>query len=412
VRPMTVAAERPSRGIVIAVWLLALVGLLAAVVGVLPLLESSVPSGADALGSFAQIVVMAAFIVSGAVIASRQPRNSVGWLLMAPGLTGAVGQVVSEQLSALSPVPTSASPALWLALWFTSWSWLALIYPIFHLLLTFPSGQLLSPRWRWAVGLELTMVGVFVALVTFSTQLAFNGPDGNVAWEIPNPVGFIDPGVWNTGLGVLWEIGLLVLTIAGVAAMVLRFRRGTPEARHQLKWPMLAIAFFGVVYGFGASGSGFENALIWNLLFEAALASIPVSVALAVLKYRLFEIDRIISRTVSWAIITGLLVAVFAVLVVGLQALLSGLTQGETMAVAASTLVAFALFQPVRRRIQRLVDRRFDRSRYDAERTAVAFADRLRDEVDLDTVAADLTATARASFSPSSLSVWLRESAR
>lgn len=130
----------------------------------------------------------------------------------------------------------------------------------------------------------------------------------------------------------------------------------------------------------------------------------------AILRYRLYEIDRLISRTIGWAIVTGLLVAVFAGAVVGLQALLAGFTQGQTLAVAASTLVAFALFQPVRRQVQRAVDRRFDRARYDAERTAGAFADRLRDETDIETVTADLTATTRAALAPAGLGIWIRRS--
>jgi hypothetical protein len=126
-----------------------------------------------------------------------------------------------------------------------------------------------------------------------------------------------------------------------------------------------------------------------------------------VLRYRLYEIDRVISRSVSWGIVTGILVLTFAGLVIGLQALLDGFTQRETLAVAASTLVAFALFQPVRRRVQRSVDRRFDRARYDAERTAQGFASRLRAEVDLDTLARELEATASQAVRPTRAAIWL-----
>ena len=135
-----------------------------------------------------------------------------------------------------------------------------------------------------------------------------------------------------------------------------------------------------------------------------AYAAVPAAIAVAVLRYRLYEIDRIISRTLSWATVSGVLVVVFAGLVVGLQALLTGVTQGQTLAVAASTLVAFALFQPVRRRVQRAVDRRFDRARYDSERTAAAFAERLRTEVDLDAVARDLDRLGRARAAPDAAS--------
>ena len=134
----------------------------------------------------------------------------------------------------------------------------------------------------------------------------------------------------------------------------------------------------------------------------------PVSVGIAVTRHRLYEIDRLLSRTIGWALVTGLLVGVFGATVVGLQALLSDVTQGQTLAVAASTLIAFALFQPVRRRVQSAVDRRFDRSRYDGERTAAAFAERLRDEIDLASLESDIGTTVAAALRPTSTGVWIR----
>jgi hypothetical protein len=143
-----------------------------------------------------------------------------------------------------------------------------------------------------------------------------------------------------------------------------------------------------------------------------AMLALPVAIGIAVLRYRLYEIDRIISRTIGWAIVTSGLLGVFAVLVVGLQALLDGVTQGDTLPVALSTLVAAALFQPIRRRVQHAVDRRFDRARYDGERTAAAFAERLRDEVDLEALADDLRSTVGHAVRPAAASVWLVGSGR
>ncbi len=142
------------------------------------------------------------------------------------------------------------------------------------------------------------------------------------------------------------------------------------------------------------------------------LAALPVSVAIAVLRYRLYEIDRIISRTIGWALVTGLLLAVFVGIVLLLQELMTGFTQRETVAVVISTLVAFSLFQPVRGRVQRAVDRRFDRGRYDAQRTAEAFADRLRTNVAIDSVIADLSSTVELAIRPSTVSLWLRNADR
>ncbi len=200
------------------------------------------------------------------------------------------------------------------------------------------------------------------------------------------------------------------MTIASAAAVLLRFRRGSTVERHQLKWPVLAVVLFGVVYG-----GALVNAVIigdGTILFGLSLAGIPISVAIAVLRYRLYAIDHIISRTISWAVITAVLVAVFVGGVLGLQAVLAQVTQAPTLAVAASTLLAFGLFQPLRRRVQHVVDRRFDRARIDAERTAQGFGARLRDEVAIDTIAADLQTTIDGSVRPSTQGLWLRGTPR
>jgi hypothetical protein len=169
------------------------------------------------------------------------------------------------------------------------------------------------------------------------------------------------------------------------------------------------VGFIGVMIELAIRTDGGVN--ISAFVAYAGILLMPIAIGMAILRYRLYEIDRIISRTLSWAIVTSVLVAVFAGLVVGLQAALAGITQGQTLAVAASTLVAFALFQPVRRRVQRAVDRRFDRARYDRERTAAAFADRLRTEVDLEAVAGDLTRSVDGALRPRSLVLWLKDGA-
>ena len=147
-------------------------------------------------------------------------------------------------------------------------------------------------------------------------------------------------------------------------------------------------------------------------LSVALLALVPLAVGIAILRYRLYEIDRIISRTIGLALVTGLLIAVFASSVVALQAALTGFTQGQTLAVAASTLVAFSLFQPVRHRVQRAVDRRFDRARYNGERTAAAFADQLRDEVDLPSLQRQLAGVVGTAVRPDGVAIWLRDATR
>ena len=200
---------------------------------------------------------------------------------------------------------------------------------------------------------------------------------------------------------------LIVGFAAAVVAVVVRYRRADEVERHQLKWLIAVAAVAAVAFpvAFIVPPSPVADAAFLAGLL--ALLALPLAIGIAILRYRLYDIDRIISRTIGWAVVSGLLVGAFAILVVGLQAALTGVTQGETLAVAASTLVAFALFQPVRRTVQRAVDRRFDRSRYDAQLTADAFAERLRDEVDLDTLAAELERTVSSAIRPTAASLWL-----
>jgi hypothetical protein len=398
-------ATRTARAATLA-WIALAVGLFAIALELVSALSTSGATAEAAVAILSLLLVAGAFLVSGVLIATRRPGNVVGWLLIIPGLAVPFGQLASDRLAATDPVPSVATPAMVVLALVAGAYWLGLIFPIFHLLLTFPDGRLLTPRWRWLAALEGLMVGFFLCLATFSTQLTAVGPDGADLWSTANPIGFIGPQVWET-ISTPWTIGLLVLTIGSVMAFVLRYRRGSSEIRHQLKWPLAAIALFGVAYGLTAAFSDEMNDLM-ELVFVVAIIALPISVAIAVLRYHLYEIDRVISRTVSWAVVTGLLVAIFVGLVVGLQAILSDVTQGQTLAVAGSTLVAAAMANPIRLRVQRAVDRRFNRSRYDAERIVADFADRLRDEVDLVTLRAELHETTARAVEPVTTAIWLR----
>ena len=196
---------------------------------------------------------------------------------------------------------------------------------------------------------------------------------------------------------------MALIGLAGLSVL-LRYRRSAGIERQQLKWFMAAVALLLPAAGVAAL-TGTEAG--W-LLMLVTVALLPVAIGVAVLRYRLYEIDRIISRTIGWALVTGLLVGAFALLVLGSSAVLEPLTGGNTLAVAGSTLVVALLFTPVRSRVQRTVDRRFDRSRYDGERTLAAFGERLRDEVDLSTIRADVLATVETSVRPSRVGLWLR----
>jgi hypothetical protein len=357
---------------------------------------------------FAALTVdVAAYASVGAILALRRPENVVGGLLMAAGLLlgltflgfmgGAILQVPgpTEFLAALAAlvggltvsatlVVAGAAPAL-----------------------VFPDGHLPGRRWRWPVGAL-----VIATLLSTVPNVVRPGPLGE---EMPqNPFGIAGVPWIDALLSVADVFGALTIPAAlaiAIVAVAVRFRRSRAAEREQLKWfvgaNLLVATFLMLAI---ADGSG--EPTLFDVLAVASLSLPPIAIGVAILRYHLYEIDRIISRTVSWGLVTGLLVVAFAGGVVALQAVLTGFTQGETLAVAASTLVVFALFQPVRRRVQAIVDRRFDRARYDAERTSVAFAGRLRDQVDMAAVTGDLAATVGSALSPTMLGLWLREAQR
>ena len=350
----------------------------------------------------------AAYAGTGAYLAIRRPANHLGWLLILVGWGLGLG-------SAGTYLPPDVDPTgdtrLQLVAWASSTAWSLAFLGMLAILLTFPDGRLPAGRFRWLAQVALVAQAVIAVLIMTGPTITLTT---SVVLVLPNPLAVLpDSPIWqvlpstdNSGL----YPAMLVLLVVGLLEMLGRWRRAEGMARQQFRWLIAAVvlelaaasvwAVLTFVVGLPPNG------ISW-LLTVAVFGAVPVAVAVSVLRYRLYEIDRVISRSVSWAIVTGILALTFAGLVIGLQALLDGVTQRETLAVAASTLVAFALFQPVRRRVQRAVDRRFDRARYDAERTAAAFAERLRDEVDLATLTAELQATVSSAVRPREASVWL-----
>lgn len=340
----------------------------------------------------------------GIALAIRVPANRVGLLLVVSSLALGVENLGTTYAHASLTFAGGSWPGTAVAAWLDN-----VMLPVPVLIMTvgipliFPDGHLLSARWRWAVaaislmGALSLLEGGFVPRVTAYTNLE-------------NPF-------YIEGLGPLLsvvdlpDITGVVVFLLPIGSVVIRYRRGKGVERQQLKWLIAATAFAAiawiVVIVGGVTGSSVVTTVGW-LGALLSFSAIPIAIGVAVLRYRLYEIDRIIGRTIAWAVVTGVLVSVFAGIVVALQAALIGFTQGETLAVAFSTLVAAALFHPLRRRVQRAVDRRFDRATYDAQRTVEAFAERLRDEVALDAVIADLQQTVAGSIKPTSLELWLR----
>jgi hypothetical protein len=384
--------------------LAATVLLLASVAGTLALTAYQVGQLTAGTGGDLSIALLAPAILAyaglGSLILRRRPGHRVGWVLL---LTAPAMLLVFAGFS-LAGTVTAARGTDDLLAGIVSWIPIVLFAPAFLLAfpvlaLLFPDGHLPGPRWRWPVGAILALVGLATLLLAFAPGQV----DPTLAAN-PFSVLFVPPEARVAAALLLGPL-ILVGSLLGIAAMAVRFRRGRGEERQQLKWMLAAI--IAVVVFIAPSLVGVDSDVL-SIAASLALVLIPAAVTMAILRYHLYDIDRIISRTVSWALITGALLVVFAAALLLLQAMLTGLTQGQTIAVASSTLVAFAVFQPVRRRVQAAVDRRFDRTGYDQERVVAAFSESLRHEVDLETLSTQIRRAASDTVRPASTAVWLR----
>ena len=270
-------------------------------------------------------------------------------------------------------------------------------------MLLFPDGRLPGSSWRLPVMIAVLMV--------VTSTVAFVLYPGSITHGLPaNPIGIrLLPADALAFLFVLDPLGIAILGLMGAASLVARYARATAEVRAQLKWLLASVVPAALIIPVSFFEADQKTTSLADLLSASALLLVPFSIGVAIVRYRLYDIDRLISRGVSWAIVSGLLLAVYAGAVLVLEGVLGRVTQGETIAVATSTLLAAALFQPLRRRIQAAVDRRFNRASYDAHRTAMDFAEGLRDQVDLPSLRGNIADAAERALSPSSISVWLRE---
>ena len=353
---------------------------------------------ADQSGNGLDMVVGLAFIVAfatvGAVLSWKRPANPIGWLLSASGLAYALGGFGLMLLH----FPRMETLGNWLG-----WIWLLGLGLCVFVVLLFPSGRLPSRRWRpvaWAAGAGLA--GWVLGNAFAPTIMSADSP-------MPNPVGA--PGPAGRMFTVMAFGGLLLIAATGLAAILslaFRYRRAPTAERAQLKWlvyagALIVVAVLGELVAARFIGPGSTSNNLQNAMGSGAVALVPVAIGVAVLKYRLYDIDRIISRTLAYAIVTGLLAGIYAGLVLLATQVLRF---SSPVAVAASTLAAAALFSPVRRRVQHAVDRRFNRARYDADTTVEDFAARLKDAVELDTVRDDLAGVVHTALQPTHISVW------
>jgi hypothetical protein len=365
---------------------------------------------------FEVVVALATVLYAGTgyLIMVRRPGNAIGALLALVGLLLAT-ELLTEQYPLYGLVTAPGSlPAARLVGWFSVVVSVLTVYLLLFLVLLFPDGRLPSRRWRPVAAGILVAMAASVLSQMQSGQYVSGGltdilDDSRASY--PNPLGFFPQHGWFSGFVLAVVVATMAAAVSVVASVFARRRGAGPELRKQLAWlghvGLLTVLWLLVLAPGAAINPGHADSLgtvLWVLMVLTPVVGIPVACVVAVLKYRLYDIDRLISRTVSYAILTGLLVGLYAGLV-----LLAGTVfpVDSSATVAGATLVVAALFNPVRRRVQHAVDHRFNRSRYDAELMTAAFAARLQDATDLDAVQSDLAATVNQALAPSHVSLWL-----
>jgi hypothetical protein len=357
----------------------------------------------DAANQVMLFLGFSAFMVVGALIVAHRPGNAIGWIFSASALLAFTAQLASEYTTYAYVTRPGSLPGAILAAWYASWSWfLVLALALVFTPLLFPTGRLLSPRWRpaaWLAGVAtaaLTVLGALRANLDLGGDQVIANPIGIAAVENPE----------NSTVGAALFILLVLLMAVAFVSLVIRFRRSRGEERQQLKWftyagALLPLALLGELL----------PAPVGSFVFAVVIVFLPVAAGIAILRYRLYDIDRLINRTLVYGLLTALLAGVYggAVLVLG-QAFGGVGRDPPSWAVAGATLAVAALFQPARRRIQAVVDRRFNRRKYDVTKTVEAFSTRLRDEVNLDALSAELLAVVDRTVQPTVAWLWLRPS--
>ncbi|HEY8870123.1 MAG TPA: hypothetical protein VIM30_12150 [Candidatus Limnocylindrales bacterium] len=356
-----------------------------------------------------------AFAAVGLLIVLRRPGNRIGWLFVLANLGWDLNGLATSYVEfahAVRPLP-----AVEIATWLTTWPGPLSLIAFMLLIVLFPDGRAPSPRWR-----RFAQVAVAWGIVHSVMSAFASGPVQSLQLDglnVDNPLGLGDPlgtVLATLAYGLLELLSVVMVAIAAIS-MVIRLRRSTGLEHQQLKWltsavvltAILWIANTPIVIAYSSLTAAPPLIRLVNFILISGDVCIPIAAGIAILRYRLYDIDRIISRTLAYAVLTAILAGVYVVGFLGLQSVLAPFTaNGGPVAVAASTLVVFALFAPVRRRIQVAVDRRFYRSRYHAAREIESFAARVRDEVEVDRLAVALSTTLKRTMQPVSASIWLR----
>ena len=357
------------------------------------------------------LVAPVVFAIVAALIVSRQPRNTIGWVLMVPVGLYVVGGPIGSYIESVAPSSPEPTVPLLLMLWFNNWNWLLLIFPLLFIPLLFPNGRPPTPRWRWVGVAAIVWATLFILMVTLAQKISA-GTTPNIVFD--NPIGVLAKDTVEMLVGV-WIAGLLALVVACAVALFVRYRRANETECEQIKWLLYACAIFLVVYVSGSvaelGGTASLGGYIWAVFFGLSVIALPAAIGIAILRYRLYDIDVVINRTLVYGSLTAMLALVYLGGVATTQAIFRALTAQEQqpqLAIVVSTLVIAALFNPLRRRIQFFIDRRFYRNKYDARKTLEAFSAKLRDETDLDALSGELVGVVTETMKPARISLWLR----
>lgn len=383
-------------------------GLFVRVVWPAPILPTTFGVGASNLVAIAILGIT--WTTVGSLLVIRRPHNPVGWIMVVVGVALALSILtVAVAFAALAEGTAAGREVASLAGGLTG-----LLTPIlvlvFYLPFIFPTGHGHTPRWE-AIGRVFLWSGMIVGAL-----LVLQPGDVHLLPGIRNPIGFgpdLRPILGDRMVGTVEGAAIAILSPLWILAVVSRYRAAAAIERQQLKWfiagSSLTVVAGAVMLAVAALTHGpiSETPLI---VFALAGTTVPVAIGVAILRYHLYDIDRIISRSIAYAIVSAITAIVFGGAIVLLTTVLARFAEGQTIAVAAATLTAFIAFQPLLRRVRRNVDRRFDRVRYDAEQTVAGFSTRLRDEVDISTVTTDLRTTVQGAVNPSSVGLWIRES--
>ena len=338
------------------------------------------------------------YSVVGALVVWRRGNNSVGWLFCGSGLGWALSLCAGVVVERGRFLGERAPDVI---VWVSSWTEVLGITCLVLALLVFPSGRLASSRW-----VPVAVLTVVVGMVTALGEAFTAGPLEDYPYvDNPYPAGELFATLREVG----WPLLMLPL-VASAASLISRFRRARADERLQLKWMMFAGLLMVIYLGlWGFSVSLFGNDRIPETFVGIALLSVPAAAGIAILRYRLYDIDVVINRALVYGALTAVLAAAYVGLVFSFQALLSPFTAESDLAIAGSTLAVAALFRPVRSKVQGFIDRRFYRQKFDAERTVQEFNLRLRDEVDLGAVTSQLTGVIKETMQPAHVSLWMRE---